>query len=102
MNKQQERITNGLAKHLTDRGLLIEAGFEALRHYAIPKDAPKVQVDEMRLAFMSGAQHVFGTIMNILDPGEEPTDADMNRMSMISSEIEAWEARIKEMADRKS
>ena len=48
-----------LTKDLTDKGQLIEAGFVALRHMAIAKDATDEQVDEMRSAFFAGAQHLF-------------------------------------------
>ena len=77
-----------LTKDLTDKGLLIEAGFAALRHMAIAKDASAEQVDEMRGAFFAGAQHLFASIMSILDPGdEEPTENDLRRMSLITDEL---------------
>jgi len=79
-----------LTKELTDKGKLIEAGFVGLRLAAIPEDAPKVQLEEMRNAFFAGAQHLFTSIMTIMDPGEEPTDADMNRFSLISDELDSF------------
>ena len=79
-----------LTKMLVDSGKLIEAGWISLRIAAVPLDAPQVQIDEMRNAFMAGAQHVFGSIMTMLDPGEDPTDADMRRMGLISDELELF------------
>lgn len=79
-----------LSRDLTDRGLLIAAGFVGLQKACIPADAPKVQVDELRNAFFAGAAHLFASIMNILDPGEEPTEADMRRMSLIDAELKAF------------
>jgi hypothetical protein len=85
-----------LTKDLTDKGLLIEAGFAALRHMAIAKDASAEQVDEMRGAFFAGAQHLFASIMSILDPGdEEPTENDLRRMSLISDELDRFLADYK-------
>ena len=85
-----------LTKDLTDKGLLIEAGFVALRHMAIVKDATDEQVDEMRSAFFAGAQHLFASIMSILDPGdEEPTENDLRRMSLISDELDRFLADYK-------
>lgn len=81
-------LVNGVTNSLADDGKLVEAGWVALRLAAIPKDAPQVQVDEMRLAFMAGAQHLFASIMAILDPGEEPTEADLRKMDLISKELE--------------
>lgn len=72
-----------------DKGKLVEAGFVSLRLSVIPKDAPPVQVDEMRLAFVAGAQHVWASIMTMLDPGSEPTAKDLRRMTLISDELDA-------------
>jgi hypothetical protein len=64
----------------------------------IPRDAPEVQINEMRLAFMAGAQHLFASITATQDPGDEPTDDDLRRMDLISAELNAFvdelEARI--------
>jgi hypothetical protein len=75
------------AKRLTDQGKLIEAGWIGLRIASVSPDAPQVQIDEMRNAFMAGAQHLFSSIMSILDPGSEPTDADLRRISLIDDEL---------------
>lgn len=79
-----------LSKELTDQGKLIEAGFVGLRLAAIPDDAPDTQVTEMRNAFFAGAQHLYASLMTILDPGDEPTEADLNRMSLIADELSAF------------
>lgn len=79
-----------LSRRLADDGKLIEAGWIGMRLAAIPHDAPSVQLDNMRMAFMGGAQHLFASIMTILGPESEPTDADMQRMSLIADELEAY------------
>jgi hypothetical protein len=76
-----------LHQSLIDKGLLMEAGWVSLRIAAIPPDAPKIQLDEMRTAFFAGAQHLFSSIMNMLDPETEETAADMRRMDMINDEL---------------
>lgn len=88
MSKQFDDLVDAVARKLADDGKLIEAGWVGLKLAAIPKDAPQVQVDEMRLAFMAGAQHLFASIMGILDPGEEPTDADLRKMDLIAAELD--------------
>jgi hypothetical protein len=75
------------SKKATADGFLIEAGWLGLRLACIPDDAPQLQLDEMRQAFFAGAQHLFGSIMNILDPDEEPTAADMIRLDQINDEL---------------
>lgn len=79
-----------LERELVDKGQLIEAGWVGLRLAAIPEDAGKVQPEEMRNAFFAGAQHLFSSIMSILDDDREPTDADLNRMSLINAELEIF------------
>lgn len=79
-----------ISKKLTDDGLIIDAGFVGFRKLVINPQATERQVNEMRLAFFAGAQHVFGSIMTILDPGEEPTDADLFRMDAINKELQQF------------
>jgi hypothetical protein len=79
-----------LSRELTDKGMLIEAGWISLRLVAVPLDAPKIQLEEMRNAFFAGAQHLFGSIMTILEPDAEPTEKDMARMDAIDRELKAF------------
>jgi hypothetical protein len=87
-------IANEVAKELTAKGCLIEGGFEVFRLLAIHKDAPETQVSEMRLAWMAGADCLFSSIINMLDPGTEPTEIDLERMDKIQQELDRWRARI--------
>jgi hypothetical protein len=79
-----------LTKELADSGKLIEVGWVGLRLACDLIDAPQDQLREMRMAFFAGAQHLFGSVMNIFDPGEEPTDADLRRMGLIHTELDAF------------
>jgi hypothetical protein len=76
-----------LTRELTDQGKLIEAGWIGLRLAAVPDNASAIQLDEMRSAFFAGAQHLFTSIMTILEPGAEPTDVDLNRLTLINDEL---------------
>lgn len=89
-------IGSEITKDLIDKGKLVEAGFAAFRHFVIPKDAPPIQVAEMRFAFMAGAEHVFSSIITMLDPGDDATEADLSRMDLIHREIEEWRAKLDE------
>lgn len=80
----------GLSRKLVDEGRLIAAGFVGLQIAAISPRAPQSQLIEMEMAFMAGAQHLFASIMTILDPGEEPTDKDMQRLDLIGQELAAF------------
>lgn len=79
-----------LSKEMADRGRLIEAGWIGLRLAAVPLDAPAAQLDEMRTAFFAGAHHLLQSIMTMMDPGDEPTDADMARMDGIQAELDGF------------
>lgn len=83
-------IIDRLTKKFTDEGKLIEAGFQAYRMLSIPPDAPDIQVKESRLAYFFGAQHLFASVMGVLDDGDEPTEDDMKRMELIHKELEAF------------
>lgn len=76
-----------LTQELIDKGKLIEAGFVGLRLAAIPLDADKVRLREMKMAFFAGAQHLYASIMAALDPGDEPTERDLRRMELIDAEL---------------
>jgi hypothetical protein len=79
-----------LTRELADQGKLIESGWVGYRLMVIPKDAPQIQLDECRMAFMAGAQHLFSSIMNMLDPGVEETEGDLHKMSLIHEELDAF------------
>lgn len=84
--KRREVLTK-LSQRLTDEGKLIEAGWVGYQLAVISPDAPQVQLDETRMAFWAGAQHLFASIMSLLEPGEDPTEADLRRMSLINEEL---------------
>jgi hypothetical protein len=74
-----------------DQGKLIEAGWIGMRLACVPDDAPAIQLEEMRMAFFAGAQHLFGSLTGGgLDPDAEPTDADIRRMDLIDAELRAF------------
>lgn len=79
-----------LSRELVDQGKLIEAGWVGLRVACDLEDTPKVQLQEMRNAFFAGAQHLFASIMAILEPDAEPTDKDLERMDLIDRELKTF------------
>jgi hypothetical protein len=83
-----------LTKRLADEGKLIEAGWVALRIQCIALDAPANQLHEMRLAYMAGAQHLFASMIGMLDEDREPTEADMNRIDLVHQELEAFRGEL--------
>jgi hypothetical protein len=84
----EKKQVDEICRQFTDQGRLIEAGFIGLRYTVIAPDAPPDQIAEMRIAFFAGAQHLFASIMGILEPGAEPTENDLRRMTLISAELD--------------
>jgi hypothetical protein len=93
--EQIKRVADDIAKRFADKGQLIQAGWAAYRMLVLPPMAPPMQVDECRIAFMAGAQHLFGSIMGIMDPGTEPTEADLRKMDLIEKELRAFELEMR-------
>src|SRR5690349_14435852 len=86
MNELHDKIARGLA----DRGMLVQAGFAAFAGTPILEGKTEAQRHELLVVYMSGAQHVWGSIMGMLDAGDEITEADMRRMDSIRKELDRW------------
>lgn len=68
---------------------------EAWARYAdsvIPKDAPRVQYIESRRAFYAGAHSLFAGLMRMLEPGTEPTERDLAKLTDLKQEIDQFYA----------
>lgn len=80
-----------MALEATEQGKLIEAGWIGLRIAAFPADTPAEQLEQARQMFFAGAHHLFASIVNhLLDPGEDPTPAELARMDLINAELKAF------------
>jgi hypothetical protein len=86
-----------LTASLTDQGLLIEAGFSGFRALCISEGAPEQQLHDLRIAFFAGAQHLFSSIMTVLDPEDEPTAQDLGRMNKIHEELQRFSEQFSQM-----
>jgi hypothetical protein len=82
-------VVDALACELSDQGRLIEMGWVLFRHLVISPDAPDYQLRQLRLAFMAGAQHLWGSVWSTLEDGEELTDNELQRMNNINDEMKA-------------
>ena len=68
----------------------IARGWDSYRTTVVPIHASKVQVNETRQAFYAGAAILYETIMRMLDPGEDATEADMQRMVDLQMELDEF------------
>lgn len=83
------KVHDAVIRKLVDDGKVIEAGWMSMR-ITLLRDASQIQIDEMRKAFFAGAQHLFASIMGMLEPGAEPTAKDLERMTQIASELDRF------------
>jgi hypothetical protein len=81
------RHTRGMIQELIDNGRLIEAGWLGLSIMAYPSGMSAGQANELRSVFFAGAQHLFSSIVSVMEPGLEPTDKDLERVDKIVSEL---------------
>lgn len=94
MNSVEETI-NKLAKNAVDQGKIIEAGWLAMKIMAVPAGATEAQMRDMRNCFFAGAQHLYASILAVLDPGSDATEQDMARMTLIDEELKQFVAKLK-------
>lgn len=84
-----------LTKKLVDSGKLMEAGWLSYKLMVLPEDASEVQRDETRKAFFAGAQHLYASVMGMLEPGAEPTMNDLRRMAAVDAELNQFVEQLK-------
>jgi hypothetical protein len=88
-------LVDKVTKEFADRGLVIESGWQAFLVLAMNPEASDLQREEMRKAYYFGAQHLFASIMSILDEGAEPTEKDVARVDLINKELERFVKEVK-------
>ena len=89
-----EEFAARLTKDATDKGLLMEIGWIAMLRFIVPREASETQVAETRKAFFMGADHLFASIMNVMDSDREVTEEDLRRMDMIEAELKAFRKQV--------
>jgi len=96
VNEHQAELVDVLTKRFTDKGKLVEAGWQAMRFLVVAPTAPENQLVEMRMAYFAGAQHVFASLMSLMgDDGGEPTADELRRVDLIHAELKEWENQMR-------
>lgn len=68
--------------------------WDRYRAEVIPRPASVLQVRESKRAFYAGAYGLLCEILTMLDPGTEPTAADMKKMDEILRELTDFAAKV--------
>lgn len=94
MTPNQTQIADNLLRELSDRGQIVEGGWKAMEILSLSGHS-ELQRSEMRKAFFFGAQHVFASMLNMMDDGREPTEQDLKRMTLLQDELEKFTIEMK-------
>jgi len=90
---ERQRYAEALARDWADKGKLVEGGWRAMRQLLLPNMLHLTKEDfeaTARKIFFLGADHVFASIIGMMEPGREETDADMRRMTNLQEELAAF------------
>lgn len=68
----------------------IEKEWNSYRLAVIPAGAGEIQIEECKRAFYAGAATLHHELMEMLSPGDETTDADLENMQAIHDELIAF------------
>lgn len=87
-------------RQLADKGKVLEAGWQGVE--MLLKGATDAERYQAKMIYYVGAQHIFTSVMNFLDPSvagnDEPTDEDLSRISKLNDELLAIEPLLKAWA----
>jgi hypothetical protein len=100
--KIESKLVQDATKMLVDKGLLIEAGWVGYMLACKLQNAPPAQLAEMQRTFFAGSLHTFTSVMSFLEEGQEPTEADMKRMSQVFKELKAFQKNFEEYVARQN
>ena len=95
MTTETEKLAAAITMKLAREGKILEGGWRAFELICVAENMPDVQRSDLRIAYYAGCQHLWASMMGIMDPGEEPTDADMRKMDLINREIEVVTLELK-------
>lgn len=73
----------------------IAAKWVSYRDRVLPLRASDVQIIETRRGFYAGALALLEIMMTSLDPGTDPTDADLRKMDDIEEELKDFVEDVK-------
>jgi hypothetical protein len=66
---------------------IILEGWNGYRRDVLPPTAGPVQLDETRRAFYAGVGWLYGSIMRLLEPGQDATANDVQLLADINREL---------------
>lgn len=89
-SEEVHKLATAITEQATDEGKVVALGAAAFVKMVVPPDASPGQRNDMRTAFIAGADFLFASIMAVMDAGTEPTAKDLARMELIHAELDAF------------
>ena len=93
INDELQKLVDLANSSTKNKGILHE-GFELLKNAIIPADAKSSQVNDMRVAYYSGAQAVMTLMFVLLDPNKEPSLIDLAKIDKMVTELRDFTAEM--------
>ena len=72
---------------MSQRAKLLAAGWDKYRSRVISHEASEAQIKECRRSFYAGAHLLLCDILDLLDPGDEPTQEDLMMVEDLQQEL---------------
>lgn len=72
---------------MRQKAKLLAKGWEGYRMQVIPQSATEDQIRECRRSFYAGAHLLLCDILELLDPGDEPTEGDLTMVEDLQDEL---------------
>jgi hypothetical protein len=79
------------------KGTVIDSGWQLFKA-CFPPEMPPEQINAWRNCFFLGAQHMLSSVIVILDPEKEATEADLVKLDSIVGEMNDFEETLRAAA----
>jgi hypothetical protein len=79
--------TKNQGNDMRQKARLLAKGWEGYRIQVIPQAATEEQLRESRRSFYAGAHLLLCDILELLDPGDEPTEGDLAMVEDLQDEL---------------
>jgi len=93
------KMVDAVTGEYVDRGQIVALGFAMFIAQEYPNYKESLPVEEgrkLRRAFFAGAQHLFASTFSFLGPGDEPTEKDLQRFTLVAHELNSFVAEWKQ------
>lgn len=88
-----------LTRQLMAEGKILEGGWAAFQLLMMHPKAGSAQINDMKIAYFAGAEHLWSSLMAGLDrDDQEPTAADERKMDLISKELDNFRNTMADLA----